>query len=112
VKKWVTWYKRYRAILESDVIHASSRRADGRDLDWVLHANPNSDPRGMLVVFNPTDEARTRDIPLDLYFTGIEDHAEVRQADGTTCSLPLDRFSRGQLAVEVPAGGAVWFAIR
>ena len=29
VKKWVSWYKQHREILESDVIHTSSRRACG-----------------------------------------------------------------------------------
>ncbi|MEJ5172042.1 MAG: hypothetical protein WHU10_13730, partial [Fimbriimonadales bacterium] len=53
VRKWVAWYKRHRRILEADVIHL--RRADGRRLDFVLHADPQGEERGLLIVYNPTD---------------------------------------------------------
>ncbi len=54
VKSIVDWYKKYRDILESDLVHG--RRADGRDLDWMLHVNPKLDIKGMLCVYNPLDE--------------------------------------------------------
>ena len=34
----VAWYKKYRDILNSDIIHM--RRADGRDWDGIIHVNP------------------------------------------------------------------------
>ena len=37
VKKWVDFYKKYRPILDSDIIHV--RRPDGRDVDCILHVN-------------------------------------------------------------------------
>ncbi len=44
VKKWVDFYKEHRAILDSDIIHV--RRPDGRDIDCILHVNPQlQDPR-------------------------------------------------------------------
>ena len=112
VQQWVAWYKQHRAILESDVIHASSRRADGRDLDWVLHANPKCDPPALLVVWNPTDRERAQPIPLDLYYAGLVDRATAVGADGTAQDVVLDRRGRTRLPVTVPAGGAVWFALR
>jgi len=112
VKKWVSWYKQHREILESDVIHTSSRRACGRDLDWVLHANPRCETRAMLVVFNPTAVAVKRSVPLDLYYAGLIDRAVAVGADGSPRELALDRFSRGRLEVQVPAQDLLWFAIR
>ena len=112
VKRHVEWFKQHRTILESDVIHTSSRRADGRDLDWVLHANPNADPPAMLVVYNPTDGARSKVIPLSLYYSGLQQLAVATNEDGTTYQLALDRRERTELLVEVPAGGWQWFAIR
>ena len=35
VIKVINWYKKYRDILNSDIIHL--RRADGRDWDGILH---------------------------------------------------------------------------
>ena len=53
VQRVVKWFKKYRAILESDIIHI--RRADGRDLDYMMHVNPELKEKGFLLVFNPTD---------------------------------------------------------
>ncbi len=65
----------------------------------------------MLVVFNPTAKAVRRGLPLDLYYTSLVETAVVTDAMGTKRTLPLDRFSRTRLEVEVPAGGFTWFAI-
>ncbi|MFO1077057.1 MAG: alpha-galactosidase [Planctomycetota bacterium] len=111
VKKWVDWFKTYRDILESDVIHSSSRRADGRDLDWVLHCNPRTATKAMLVVWNPTGAEVRRAIPIDLYYAGLEARAEATGGDGVARELALDRFSRTTIEVAVPPGSAAWFAI-
>jgi hypothetical protein len=62
VKVWVSWYKAHRDILESDLIHG--RRADARDVDWMLHVNPTLKERGLLVVFNPLGEPVTNSEPI------------------------------------------------
>ena len=77
VRAQVARFVEFRTILESDVIHSSSRRADGQDLDWVLHCNPNAEPPAMLCVFNPTTEARERIVRLDLYYAGLRDVAQA-----------------------------------
>jgi hypothetical protein len=112
VKAQVQWFLQYRMILESDVIHSSSRRPDGRDVDWVLHSNPNCDPPGMLVAFNPTPARRKRVVPLDLYYTGLQGRAIATNQDGETYDLRFDARGRCGVEVDVPALGMVWFTFR
>src|SRR5699024_3856182 len=54
VKGIVSWYKKYRKILNSDIIHL--RRADGRDWDGILHVNPNLENKGFAMLYNPLDK--------------------------------------------------------
>ncbi len=54
VVKVINWYKRYRDILNSGIVHL--RRADGRDWDGVLHVNPTLKTRGLMMLYNPTDQ--------------------------------------------------------
>ena len=111
VTKWVNWYKSFREILESDVIHGSSRRADGRDLDWYFHANSNLETKGMLVVFNPLQKAVQKMIFLNVYYTGIEGEIIVRGGYGFNQTVVKDRDDRIKLSIEVPAGGVSWYAL-
>lgn len=110
VKTWVGFFKKYRAILESDVLHI--RRADGRDLDAILHVNPNLPEKGLLMVYNPASESVTRELEVPLYYTGLTDRARVSEQDGKTKTLTLDRVYRIRLKVTVPANGATWFVVR
>jgi hypothetical protein len=110
VLRWVGWFKTHRDILESDMIHG--RRADGRDLDWMLHVNPSLDSRGMLVVYNPLDRDITRTLRVPLYYTGLRDSATIESATHDAFDLPLDRRYRIELEVTVPAGGMSWYLIR
>ena len=111
VKKWVDWYKKHREILESDIIHSSSRRADGRDIDWVFHANPNLKHRGFLAVYNPLKTKVEKSITLDLYYTGLTESAKVTDAAGNSKSYPLDRRFRITVPVQVPANGVSWYLV-
>ncbi|MEM7308447.1 MAG: alpha-galactosidase [Planctomycetota bacterium] len=112
VRGQVEWFKRYREVLESDVVHG--RRPDGRDVDWMLHVNPfasEGQPRGMLVAFNPLAEAAARTIDVDLYYAGLSGSATV-EVDG---GAPVQRELRGtrlDVEVEIPAGGMAWVAFR
>jgi len=110
VKQWVDWYKRHRDILESDLIHG--RRADGRDLDWMLHVNPYLDEKGMLVVFNPTDEPIERELEVNLYYTGLEDKAVVGNDSESMREFPIARDFSCQVPVQVPARGFNWYLIK
>jgi hypothetical protein len=107
VKKWVDFYKRHRAILDSDILHL--RRADGRDIDYILHVNPGLREKGLLMVYNPLDREVRKVLTVPLYYTGLKGKAGVRERDLPATSLPLDPQGRISLPVAVPARGAAWF---
>ena len=99
VRTNVDWFKKYRDILESDMVHG--RRADGRDLDWILHVNPSLDRKGMLCVYNPLDQGLSRIISVSLYYTGIREHATFVHEGENAVEFELDRAFRVQIPVEV-----------
>lgn len=103
VVKWVTWFKKHRAILESDLIHV--RRADGRGLDLALHVNSKLAEPALAVIYNPTDHPISEDITLPLYYSGLTDRMVVTDDTGKSETLHLDREFRGKLKVTVPAMG-------
>lgn len=109
VKDCVSWFKQHREILESDLIHG--RRADGRELDWMLHVNPKLSTKGMLLVFNPLDVSVKRTLSVDVYYTGLREQAVVANAKGEKTKLSLSREFRIDLQVEVPAQQMAWFTI-
>ncbi len=110
VKRWADWYKAHRDILESDVIHG--RRADGRDIDWMLHVNPELEEKGLLAVFNPLPEAAERSLDVNLYYTGLKDTARISAGGGEPEEYPLARDYTVSLDVSLPPEGFQWFVIR
>lgn len=109
VKRWVDFYKRHRPILNSDIIHL--RRADGRDIDYILHVNPALKEKGLLMVYNPLDRVVSRTLTIPLYYTGLMDRAAVREQDNPARTFALDRQYAIALPVQVPARGITWFVI-
>ncbi|MEO1525584.1 MAG: hypothetical protein AAFX06_09110 [Planctomycetota bacterium] len=108
-KALVNWFKQYRDILESDLIHG--RRADGRDVDWMLHVNPSLKRKGMLIVFNPLETPATRTLSANLYYTGLSDRATVTGPNGETQDITLNRDYTAEIHVQVPAQGMSWYLI-
>ncbi|MBI5834139.1 MAG: LamG domain-containing protein [Armatimonadetes bacterium] len=108
--RWMAWYKRHREVLGGDIIHL--RRPDGRGLDYYLHVNPAGREKGLLLVFNPTDEAITQSLSVPLYYTGLSDTAKISAQDGPAKSYRLDRGRQVRLPVTVPAGGFGWWVVR
>ena len=109
VKKWTDFYKKYRDILDSDLIHV--RRPDGRDIDCVLHVNTGLAQKGLAMVYNPLDQPVTRQLLLPLYYTGLKDRARIRREEGATQSYTLDRNCAVELPVELRARGVTWFVV-
>lgn len=109
VKRWVDFYKRHRPILNSDIIHL--RRADGRDLDYILHVNPALKEKGLLMVYNPLDRIAAKTLTIPLYYTGLTDQAAVREQDNPARTFALDRQYAIALPVDVPARSVTWFVI-
>jgi hypothetical protein len=109
IKHNVAWYKKYRDILESDLIHG--RRADGRDIDWMLHVNPRLPEKGLLVVFNPTDRRITKKIRVPLYYTGLKEKALIRQGEEKPQVYPLDGLGFTDLTIDIQPHGFNWYVI-
>ncbi len=109
VQKWITWYKKYRDILNADVIHL--RRPDGRDIDGILHANPALKEKGLALFFNPTDAAIEKTMRLPLYYTGLSDKVRIREGESGSREYRLDRGFGVDLTVRVPAHGFAWYVI-
>lgn len=109
VSKWINWFKTYRDILTSDIIHVS--RPTGRDLDCLMHVNPFIRHKGMVVVFNPTDREISKSLRLPLYYTGLKGKATINKADGTSSVCVLDDKQELQLDVRLKPNETAWFLI-
>lgn len=105
----IGWYKKYRNILNSDIIHL--RRPDARDWDGLMHVDPAGREKGLAVFYNPTDKEITRTISLPLYYTGLKDSARIREQEGMALGYTLDRDYCVTLTVKIPAGGYTWYVI-
>lgn len=99
VKKWVDFYKQYRAILNSDLIHV--RRPDGRSIDCILHVNSQLNPRGLAMVYNPTSQIQQMNLKLPLYYTGLTEVAQICQGGGQSTEYPIDRDYNVQIQIEM-----------
>ena len=109
VASWVRFYKKYRAILDSDIIHL--RRPDGRDWDGILHVNPQLKQKGFLSVYNPLAVDIEREIKIPLYYTGLTDRAVVKEQDGEAVEYILDRNYFITIIAKIPAKGYNWYII-
>lgn len=110
VKKWVDFYKKHRKILDSDIIHV--RRPDGRDLDCILHVNPNLETKGLAMVYNPTAKTISKALTLPLYYTGLRDQAHISIMDGENILYELNREYRVIVPIDVKAHSQIWIKIK
>ena len=109
VKRWVSWFREYREILESDVIHL--RRPDARDWDGLLHVNPALTQRGFAMLYNPLLTPVRRSVRLPLYYTGLTERARVREQGGEPILYELARDFSIEIPVTIPAEGRTWLVI-
>lgn len=109
VKKTIDWYKKYRPILNSDLIHL--RRPDARDWDGIMHVNPNLKEKGFVMLYNPLKESISRKINLPLYYTGLSDKALVREKEGKSKSYTLNRNYEIEVDITIPAEGFTWLVL-
>ena len=79
VKKWVDFYKKYRDILNADVIHirrpqaSAANHARATGIDALMHANAQLKVKGLVAVWNQTDARRTDTICVPMFYTGLTD---------------------------------------
>jgi hypothetical protein len=140
VSSTIAWYKKYRIILNSPMLHL--RRADGRDWDGWVHVNPalrgargnagsvagenaapakpgsaadgnsaGSNPKAFAMLFNPLKEPITRTITIPLYYSGITTTANVKEKDGAARSYTLNRNYEIKVPVTIPAESYTWLVI-
>jgi hypothetical protein len=105
----VDFYKEYRDILDSDIIHI--RRPDGRDLDCILHVNPQLKRKGLAIVYNPLDHTVNKQLKLPLYYTGLAETASIRRQQGRSSNYKLDRGYNVKISISIPPKGVTWFVI-
>jgi hypothetical protein len=105
----IDWYKKYREILNSDIIHL--RRADGRDWDGIMHVNPQLKNKALLMLYNPTNERITRIINLPLYYSGLTEHATIREREGNRKKYSLNREYEVPLNVTLEPESYSWWVI-
>jgi hypothetical protein len=109
VIKVINWYKKYRDILNSDVIHL--RRADGRDWDGILHVNPNLKIKGLVMLYNPSKDKIERTIKLPLYYSGLTSAAIVSEKGRTRVNYKINRDYTIDLSFTIQPEGYTWFTI-
>ena len=109
VKKWVDFYKKYRPILDSDLIHV--RRPDGRSIDCVLHANAQTNPCGLVMLYNPTQMVQQITLKLPLYYTGLSKIAKIREEEGESKRYKLDRNYNVEIPIEMEAKSVSYLVI-
>jgi hypothetical protein len=105
----IAWYKKYRSILNADLLQL--RRADGRDWDGWMHVDPSLPWKGFIMLFNPTDTAITRTIRLPLYYTGKKTTAIIKKEQGKAMSYRLARDYTIPFTFTLPAGGYSWYTV-
>jgi len=110
VSNTVSWYKKYRNILNAPIVHL--RRADGRDWDGFMHVSPTLKERVFVLLFNPTSETITRNINLPLYYSGLKGKISVRQKDEAETVSVVSSNQTINLTASIPAGGYTWYVIR
>ena len=109
VTKVISWYKQYRFILNSDIIHL--RRADGRDYDGILHVNPTLKTKGLVMLYNPLKESITRSIKLPLYYTGLTNKVTIAERGLHSVVKSLNRNYEVLLNFTIAPESYTWFTI-
>jgi hypothetical protein len=109
VSKVIEWYKKYRNILNADILHL--RRADGRDWDGWMHVSPSLKEKGFVLLFNPTGKVIKRQITLPLYYTGLTQNARIREKEGAPKTYTLNRNYEVTLPVTLEANSYSWWVV-
>ncbi len=109
VSKTISWYKKYRVILNADMLQL--RRADGRDWDGFIHVNPQLKQKGFVMLYNPTKEKITRTINLPLYYTGLTKTATLINYQGVIKKYPISRNYEMQLTFTIEPDTYTWYVV-
>jgi hypothetical protein len=107
VKSWVSWFKQYRRVLTSDIVHI--RRPDGQSIDGIVHVDPaNADGQiGMAAFFNPTTTTLNTTLMIPLYYAGVSPGGlvNVSRAEPPTALFAASHVSSS--AVDSAGAGSI-----
>ena len=78
-------------------------------IDAFLHVNPKLATKGLMMVFNPTQERITDVLSVPLYYTGLTDAAKVSERAAAPLVYQLDRHYHIQLPVDLLPLNITWF---
>ena len=106
----IVHYKKFRNILNSDIIHL--RRPNGRSWDGFLHVNPDLDQKGFLMLFNPTNSVIKEKILVPLYYSGLKEWAQLLDKGNSKQTISLNRNFEIELLIELPPNGYNWYTIQ
>ena len=106
VKKWTSFYKSHREVLDGDIIHL--RRPNGQDWDGIVHVNPQGKEKAMAFFYNPLAEDITREIRIPLYYAGLAGSARASIGGATAQIMPLDSMGTATIQITIPAHSHQW----
>lgn len=106
VKKWVSFYKTHREVLDADIIHL--RRPNGQDWDGIVHVNPQGEEKAMAFLYNPLQQDIVREIRIPLYYAGLMNQAKVSIGGAVGQVVRLDQTGTALVKVTIPAQSHQW----
>ena len=110
VKKWTTFYKTHREVLDGDIIHL--RRANGVDWDGIVHVNPQGKEKAMAFLYNPLKEPITRELRIPLYYAGLTGQVKVSGEGAEPQTVELDRTQTATVKITIPANSHTWLVFK
>jgi hypothetical protein len=110
VRNWVSFYKKHRAILDGDIIHL--KRADGRDIDAILHVNPSNEEKGLLMIYNPLDNAVKQNFTFSIYYTGLDRKVSVSENGGRFLKYVANRNFEITIPINIEPRSQSWYIIK
>lgn len=83
LKKWVSFYKKYRRVINGITVHFmppvidENNKGRTKDIDCILNLVPDGEVRGVLAVFNQTGREIKKKIKVPLYYANLADIKEM-----------------------------------
>ncbi len=106
-EQWVGIYKKYRDVLNADILHV--RRADGQSLDSFMHADATlPQHQAFALIFNPTLTTLSDTFHFPLYYAGISNMVGVSHEGAAPVQMPLARDYTVAINVTLPPQSVTW----
>ena len=73
--------------------------------------DPSLPQKGLMMLFNPTNETITRTIQLPLYYTGLQDKAKIAIKGQSPKTYQLNRSYDASFSFTLAPGAYEWYTI-